>query len=730
MTLAPVAAVATPSGVQTFSPKSSQDSTVTFTNTTGAPVTNLKLAIAAPLGWTAVANGPATIAGPVAPGASVSATFKVTSGPAAFNGDLVANATFTANGKAQSEKAIEKVRNAASVKINEFRIAAGANQTDSFIELYNAGSSAADISGWTLTHHSAPLPVFSSVKVPAGTSVASKGFYVIGLSNSGLSVPAKIGDSTVYVRSIAGMNAGSSITIGTGAGAETRKIASIGTAAGNPTTMWQPLPEGPVITIPVGSTNIPYTGQGGGRGAPEQPMFTVGQKVALGYGATYPTISRSTEKYEVVTVTAVGKPGTQAWTTAPAKAGETNIKVSNLTNITAGDKIRLDIDSVGHGIEWVTVKSVGTASTRNAFNGVLRPEELGTGLELTAPLKFNHSSNIPFSARGTGLTFKPATAFPHSSNEPILAQGEGIKLDAPLAKAHAIDSVVSDASVTTAGYQGKPNQWFGGPVLAGTGAMALRNATGLLVDTLNYGGLVDAWAAEGFHTTAGGSACTVPAPSAGGRGGGFGGQAAPAGGPNRSSGRITDGLDTDSNCSDFAVQSATSLAAPSAAGATNIKVASVADLSAGQTIYVDSGANQQTAVIASVGTAGATTVGTATAAGATVITVAGAAGFTAGQAIIVDSGANAENAVVVSATGGRGGFGGGGGGGRGGQAPAMTVTVSAPLKLAHAVGAQVAGTGLTLTAPLSRAHDSGAQVAGNVPTPGAPNQYARSTSRR
>jgi hypothetical protein len=734
VSVAPASAVAAPPGLQTFSPKSSQETTVTFTNVAETPVTNVKLAIAAPLGWTAVANGQATIAGPVAPGASVNATFNVTSGPVAFNGDLVANATWTANGKPESDKAIEKVRNVSSVKINEFRISAGANQTDSFIELYNAGSSAANISGWTLTQHSSPLPIFSSVRIPAATSLAPKGFYLIGLSTSGLAVPAKIGDATVYVRSTADMKAGDSIAIGAGAGAETRKIASIGSAAGSATTLWQPLPDGPVITIPVGSTNVPYTGVGGGRGAAPQPFIAVGDKLAIGYGATYPAVSRGMEKYEVVTVTAVGKPGTQAWLTAPAKAGDTNIKVSNLTNITAGDKIRLDIDSVGHGIETVTVKTVGTASARNAFNGALRPEDLGTGLELTAPLKFNHSSNIPFSARGTGITFTPATAFPHSSNEPILPLGAGIKLDQPLAKAHEIESVVSDAAVTTAGYQGtpKPNQWFGGPVLTNAGAMVLRNATGLVVDSLNYGGLVDPWAGEGYHTTAGAGqgACTAPAPTAGRGGGGFPGQAQPAGGPNRSSGRFPDGADTDSNCTDFQVQPVTDLSAASAAGATNIKVASVAEFSAGESIVIDSGANQQTAVIATVGTPGATTVETAVPAGATVIAIAGGARFTPGQAIVIDSGANGESAVVVSATGGRGGFGGGGRGGRGGQAPAATVTVGAPLKFAHAVGAQVAGTGITLAAPLTKAHAAGAQVAGNVPTPGAPNQYARSAGRR
>ena len=58
------------------------------------------------------------------------------------------------------------------------------------------------------------------------------------------------------------MNVGDTIEIDTGSGVETRKIASVGTAAGNSTTLWQPLPDGPVITIPAGSTSVPYTGGG------------------------------------------------------------------------------------------------------------------------------------------------------------------------------------------------------------------------------------------------------------------------------------------------------------------------------------------------------------------------------------------------------------------------------------------------------------------------------------
>jgi hypothetical protein len=768
LTMAPgpegTSATAAPPGLQTFVPGSSQETTVTFTNTTGAPAAGVKLSLSVPKGWTASAA--TSTFNSVAPGASVSATFKVTSGPAAFNGDLVGNASWTASGRTQSETTAEKVRNVSPIKINEFRISSPNNSTDSFIELYNAGAVSVDISNWTLTEHPTQQAIFSNLKIPAGTKLAGHGFYLLGLANSGLAVPARKGDTTIYVRSTTGLNAGDSISIDSGSGAETRKIASVGTAASNNTTLWQPLPEGPVITIPARATNVPVTSVSG---------FAAGEKIAIGYGATYPAVAKALERYEVATVTAAGKQGTQAFLGADAPAGSTNIKVTSVANIAAGDKIRLDIDSVGHGIETVTVTKVGTQASRAALsanasagatnikvrsvNGFTVGDKMavgtpanretvtvtaagtsgatgagvdftpalaqahasgetvvaqGTGLDLAAPLKFPHAANLPFSDRGTGISFQPATDFAHSSNEPVQALGTGITLDSPLAKDHAIDAVVRDATVTGAGYQGTPapNQWFGGPALSpSAGSMVLRDAAGLVVDSLNYGLLVDPWAAEGYQATSGSgeSGCRVPTPAPGR--GGFGGPAAPATGAfNRSAGRFPDGADTDSNCTDFLLQPATILSAASAAGATNIKVASVADFAAGQTVTIDTGATLESAVIATVGTAGATTVGAATVVGATVIPLASGAGFSAGQTVTIDSGANHETAVVVSTTGGRGG---------------ATITAAAPLIFAHAAGAQVSGSGITLTSALTQAHAGGAQVASEVPTPGAPNQYYR-----
>ena len=731
--LSPASATITPPGLQTFAPGSAQDATVTFTNTTGSVAADVDLSISVPARlWTSFLPGTTRKSqrfGLVAPGETVSATFTVTSGPAAFNGDLVGTASWAnpTTGARQWETATEKVRNVSPIKINEFRTGASDNPTNAFIELSNTGATAVDISHWTVTEHPAQQAVFSTVTIPAGTTLPAGGRYLLGLSSSGLAAPARAGDTTIHVRTTAGMNVGDPIVIDSGGnpevatikdipaggaagprasgqlgnavklngggefvnlptgivsglsdftvaawvnpasndtwarvfdfgtgmtvnmfmtingggaglrfaittgggGAEQQltgggqlplntwshvavtlsgttgtlylngapvatnpnmtlhpsslgntnqnwigrsqypdpflnatvddfniydlalspaaiaalagrqpgaggvadykfdetggaaaidssgrgrnaTIISVGTAATASTPLWQPLPDGPILTIPAGSTNVPVTSVSG---------FTVGQKLAIGFG----------DRFEVATVTAVGRPGTQARLSRAAAAGATNIRVTSTASISAGDRIRLDIDSK---IETVTVTAVGTAGAN------------GTGLTLAAPLAFAHSANLPFSDRGTGISFTPATSFSHASNEPVQALGSGITLDHPLAAGHAINAPVRDALVTNAGYQGQPapDLWFGGPALSATaGNIVLRDAQGHVADSLNYGTLADPWAAEGYQGGTG-SGCMVAAP----------GSAAGAG---RSASRFPDGNDTDRNCADFITSS-------------------------------------------------------------------------------------------------------------------------------------------------------------------------------
>ena len=771
-------------GVQTFTPGATKNTAVTFTNTTGSPVKGLVLGLSVPgKQWTAVVQGTKersrTFSDTIAPGASVSATFAVTAGPKAFNGDLVADATWrsAADGVKQTDTMAEKVRSAAPVTINEFRIGSGSsdNATDSFVELYNGGDREVDLSGWSLTERPAQQTIFSSVKIPAGTKLKAKGFYLLGLSNSGLAVPAQAGTVAVSVRDVKGMSAGDTVDIGTGKDAESRKIKAVGTAASDHTTLWQPLPDGP-ITLPAGSTNVPVQSVAG---------FKVGEKIALGYGSTVPFGGNSLEQYEVATVTDVGKPGTQAYLAADAPAGATTLQVTALGDISAGDKIRLDIDSKGHGIETVTVKGVGTkarqtnlteevnigatsirvrrvdgfaagdkitvgtpatrevvtvsAVERGGRNGaeitfapglsmkhgrdewVVAP---GTGLKLAAPLQFSHAANLPFSDRGTGITFKPATQFVHVSDEPVQALGSGLTLDRPLAKNHAINAVVRDEKVTTAGYQGdrKPDQWFGGPelttryVLFGRviplqeGSLVLRDSSGMVADSLNYGGLSDPWAAEGYQAESGerSEGCFVPSPEPGG------GFRRMGGAIDRSAGRFPDGADTDSNCTDFVVAPATVLPLGSKAGSTTLEVADIIGFRAGETVLIGVDAEAERGVVAKVGTGGATTTSKEVRAGATTIPVANPFGFRNGQTVMIGSGSDAETVTVASIR----------------RFPGTAIVVAAPLKQAHDSGSQVSGTGLTLGSALTRMHPAGAQVRVNSPTPGTANQSGQVEAAR
>jgi hypothetical protein len=304
------------------------------------------------------------------------------------------------------------------------------------------------------------------------------------------------------------------------------------------------------------------------------------------------------------------------------------------------------------------------------------------------------------------------------SGDAVQALGSGITLDSPLVKSHEYGAAVVNPLATMAGYQGSPapNQWYGGPLSASAGSIALMDASGVvIVDAMVYGSQQSNSSANGPITSPeiailegdqsqGGCIVVVPRVSS------------DAG---VSRGRFPDGFDTDNNCTDFLLQSFASLSAASAIGSNNIKVASVADFSVGQKIIIETGTNSETAVIKTIGTAGATTVGTTTSVGSTVIPVASVEGFSSGQTITIDSDANFETAVIASIIGGRRRF------GNRNTTPVDTITLTLPLANSHNVDAQISGSGITLASPLTRAHDKGAQVAANLPTPGASNQYIR-----
>lgn len=688
------------SRLTTFTPKSVQDVTLTFTNTTGVPLSGVKLSIAARPGWTIQAQGAGssskTFTEPIAPKATVTATFKITSPAMIDAGFITGKAEWTTGAAKKTETILQRVRNVSPVKINEVRFNTGNNSSNQFIELYNASAGETDISNYSIISTPSGWASVKLATIPANTKIAPNGFYLLGLAASGLVAPANAGDNVINVRSTTGFEAGQAITMN----GEQHKIANVGTAASLMTTVFIPVSTGPWLNFPAGTTNLPVTNATG---------FVVGQKIGIDMGG----------KYEIATVTAVGKQATQTNLAIAAQAGDNIIRVADNSNMVVGDVLTIN---TGARKETAKIKRIGAIYTAPA-----RGENFGPGgeVELTAPLKFDHMLGVDISDRGTGISFTPATKFAHKSGDAVQALGSGITLESKLSKKHEAGTAIVNTQNTVAGYQGsvKPNQWYGISLSGSAGSLALMDAKNVaLIDGMVYGSRQSNSSANGTiaspeiatlegEQTQGGCIVVVPTLPRGFQ--------QPANDQtDKSYGRYPDGTDNDMNCSDFLSQNTITLAAASAAGANNIKAGSVADFAAGQRIIIGTGANSETAVITTVGSAGATSMAAAVNAGVTVIPVRSATGFASGQTIHIGSGTNPESAVIASITARR----------RFGNTAANasdSITVTTALKNAHSADEQVSGTGITLSAALTKAHNSGEPVASDIPTPGAANQYAR-----
>jgi hypothetical protein len=234
----------------------------------------------------------------------------------------------------------------------------------------------------------------------------------------------------------------------------------------------------------------------------------------------------------------------------------------------------------------------------------------------------------PTSMSGVGAPVfrsRPATRFAHRSGDAVQALGSGVVLERPLARAHAYGAPVRHRGVVNEGYQGPaPHAWFGSTLLITGGAIALTDPSGAVVmDAIVYGSQQSNSSANGSITRPdlatlegvqhqGGCIAVVPGAGSGPATANIAAAAAAPGAPNRSVGRFPDGHDADSLCTDFVVQPATTLPEGAAAGVANIKVAGVAEFAPGQTVTIGSGPASESAVIASVGTAGSTRAGAAT----------------------------------------------------------------------------------------------------------------------
>ena len=144
----------------------------------------------------------------------------------------------------------------------------------------------------------------------------------------------------------------------------------------------------------------------------------------------------------------------------------------------------------------------------------------------------------------------------------------------------------------------------------------------------------------------------------------------------------------------------TTLAAPVAAGAKTLNLASVNGILPGTAVLIDQAGEHEVKTVATQGTSArtATTLAAAASAGDTTIKVASVSNMVAGERISVDTGANQElGSVKTVGTAGASGTG---------------VTLDQPLAKAHASGAaaQDLGTGITLSSPVAKDYAAGTTV--------------------
>jgi non-reducing end alpha-L-arabinofuranosidase len=251
--------------------------------------------------------------------------------------------------------------------------------------------------------------------------------------------------------------------------------------------------------------------------------------------------------------------------------------------------------------------------------------------------------------------------------------------------------------------------------------MILRDAKGLVVDGLNYGGVVDPWLSEGHQGLNRANGNFVQAPAGGNRGR-FGMPAGPTASPDLSSGRYPDGSDSDDNRADFRIQRSTNIASDAIIGEDNIKVSNVFGLKEGQTILIGSGNTRESVTISSVGTAGATSLASNASAGSKKLLVSSSQNFSAGQNIIVGNGDNAEDVQIAAIAAARRGFF-FGGMNRNTPTPPDTIILASPIRKSYKMGSVMSGTGVNLSVPLTMDHKSGDILVSSIPSPGKVNRY-------
>ena len=90
-------------------------------------------------------------------------------------------AASTAASATSASAASSPAADSSGLRVNEVSTGTTVSAADEFVELYNAGTTAIDVSGWKVVYRSAAGTSDTTLAtIPAGTTIAAGGFYLLG----------------------------------------------------------------------------------------------------------------------------------------------------------------------------------------------------------------------------------------------------------------------------------------------------------------------------------------------------------------------------------------------------------------------------------------------------------------------------------------------------------------------------------------------------------------------
>ena len=338
------------SRITSLRPGESRQVGVFLENTTDGAFEDIQLDFSVPAGWDFHRVGEFTNS--LAPGGKATILYELSCSYPRSSGELI----FIASWKGGKADLSTRIRCAEALKINEIGLGTP------FVELYNADSAEADLSGLELHIRRSGWAPVKALTFPEGARLAPGMHLMLVPDPAAPAAPA--------------------------------------------TTVFIPVSTGPKLSFPAGTTTLPATSVAG---------FTVGEKMGIDLGG----------QYEEVTVTAVGTPATQTNLTRAAKAGDTQLCIDTTADLEPGQELTVDTGDRKE-IVTVGKVLVSSRKRIRQFGEPTPPAPPEQGLvELTAPLQKDHAESVDISCPGTGISFEPATRFAHTSGDALQPLGAG-----------------------------------------------------------------------------------------------------------------------------------------------------------------------------------------------------------------------------------------------------------------------------------------------------------------